>query len=73
MYEKKDLMALNIAQKAREFGDGDLINEALVSQLINAPLNTPSAEEKKGFNTIFKYTYFKQRSCSFKQVTPTQA
>ena len=47
MYEKKDLMTLNIAQKAREFGDGDLINEALVSQLIKAPLNTPSAEEKK--------------------------
>ncbi|EIE6704106.1 hypothetical protein LDW64_000816 [Campylobacter coli] len=36
MYEKKDLRVLKIIQKAREFGDGDLLNEALVNQLVNA-------------------------------------
>ncbi|MCW1523680.1 hypothetical protein OLR56_07515, partial [Campylobacter jejuni] len=27
MYERKDLRVLKIIQKAREFGDGDLLNE----------------------------------------------
>lgn len=46
MYEKKDLKALKIAQKAREFNDSDLLNEAFVSQLINAPLPSLNLKEK---------------------------
>ncbi|HEG3194330.1 hypothetical protein [Campylobacter vulpis] len=52
MYEKKDLKALKIAQKAREFNDSDLLNEAFVSQLINAPLPPLNLKEKEDLMQI---------------------
>ncbi|WP_270971756.1 hypothetical protein [Campylobacter upsaliensis] len=52
MYEKKDLKALKIAQKAREFNDGELLNEAFVSQLINTPLPSLSLKEKEDLMQI---------------------
>ncbi|MBS4234813.1 hypothetical protein [Campylobacter vulpis] len=52
MYEKKDLKALKIAQKAREFNDSDLLNEAFVSQLINAPLPPLNVKEKEDLMQI---------------------
>ncbi len=47
MYEKKDLRVLKIIQKAREFGDADLSNEALVSQLVNAEFKEIDARERE--------------------------
>ncbi|EAK1569494.1 hypothetical protein CJY35_06735 [Campylobacter coli] len=47
MYEKKDLRVLKIIQKAREFGDGDLLNEALVNQLVNAEFKEIESKEKE--------------------------
>ncbi|MDO4674110.1 hypothetical protein [Campylobacter sp.] len=47
MYERKDLRVLKILQKAREFNDADLSNEALVSQLIGANLRGIETEDKK--------------------------
>ncbi|EAJ3406997.1 hypothetical protein C5M76_05820 [Campylobacter coli] len=47
MYEKKDLRVLKIIQKAREFGDGDLLNEALVNQLINAEFKEIESKERE--------------------------
>lgn len=47
MYEKKDLRVLKILQKAREFGDEDLLNEDLLTQLINAELCKLSLEERE--------------------------
>ncbi|WP_139452953.1 hypothetical protein [Campylobacter armoricus] len=35
MYEVKNLLALKILQKAREFGDNDLSNELLITQILN--------------------------------------
>ncbi|SUX26733.1 hypothetical protein [Campylobacter upsaliensis] len=52
MYEKKDLKALKIAQKAREFNDGELLNEVFVSQLINTPLPSLSLKEKEDLMQI---------------------
>lgn len=52
MYEKKDLKALKIAQKAREFNDGELLNESFVSQLINTPLPSLSLKEKEDLMQI---------------------
>ncbi|EAK0442117.1 hypothetical protein IO418_001601 [Campylobacter lari] len=40
MYEVKNLLALKILQKAREFGDNDLSNELLITQMLN---HTPQA------------------------------
>lgn len=51
MYERKDLRVLKIIQKAREFGDGDLLNEALVKQLIDADLEI-SEKEKEELATL---------------------
>ncbi|AOH49680.1 hypothetical protein CNX24_02615 [Campylobacter coli] len=48
MYEKKDLRVLKIIQKAREFGDGDLLNEALVNQLVNAEFKEIESKEREG-------------------------
>ncbi|HAN0545173.1 TPA: hypothetical protein SG789_000762 [Campylobacter coli] len=48
MYEKKDLRVLKIIQKAREFGDGDLLNEALVNQLVNAEFKEMESKEREG-------------------------
>ncbi|EIX6097231.1 hypothetical protein MKT01_000805 [Campylobacter coli] len=47
MYEKKDLRVLKIIQKAREFGDGDLLNEALVNQLANAEFKEIESKERE--------------------------
>ncbi|HED6633684.1 TPA: hypothetical protein R5Z41_001084 [Campylobacter coli] len=49
MYEKKDLRVLKIIQKAREFGDGDLLNEALVNQLVNAEFKEIESKEREEF------------------------
>ncbi|CAM4187424.1 hypothetical protein [Campylobacter armoricus] len=35
MNEVKNLLALKILQKAREFGDNDLSNELLITQILN--------------------------------------
>ncbi|EGM2418363.1 hypothetical protein IL009_001581 [Campylobacter coli] len=48
MYEKKDLRVLKIIQKAREFGDGDLLNEALVNQLVNGEFKEIESKEREG-------------------------
>ncbi|MBM0636661.1 hypothetical protein LNU06_03265 [Campylobacter sp. VicNov18] len=47
MYEKRDLRVLKIIQKAREFGDGDLLNEVLVSELIDANFLEIDNKEKE--------------------------
>ncbi|EAH8922915.1 hypothetical protein FXT82_007110 [Campylobacter coli] len=46
--KKKDLRVLKIIQKAREFGDGDLLNEALVNQLVNAEFKEIESKEREG-------------------------
>ncbi len=52
MYERKDLRVLKIIQKAREFGDGDLLNETLVKQLIDADFCEISEKEKEELATL---------------------
>ncbi|ELZ6313840.1 hypothetical protein UXW67_000338 [Campylobacter jejuni] len=52
MYERKDLKVLKIIQKAREFGDGDLLNETLVKQLIDADFCEISEKEKEELATL---------------------
>ncbi|EAJ8248864.1 hypothetical protein KCA38_000142 [Campylobacter jejuni] len=52
MYKRKDLRVLKIIQKAREFGDGDLLNEALVKQLIDADFCEISEKEKEELATL---------------------
>lgn len=47
MYERKDLRVLKIVQKAREFGDGDLLNEALVKQLVEGEFFEIESKEKE--------------------------
>ncbi|EAI0689920.1 hypothetical protein E0371_01345 [Campylobacter coli] len=47
MYEKKDLRVLKIIQKAREFGDGDLLNEILVNQLVNIEFKEIESKERE--------------------------
>lgn len=56
MYEVKNLLALKISQKAREFGDNDLSNELLINQILNhkyTTLNTAESKEIANFiNTL---------------------
>lgn len=52
MYEKKDLRILKIIQKAREFGDSDLLNENLVEILINSKINSLNQSNKNEFIKI---------------------
>ncbi|MBK1964492.1 hypothetical protein [Campylobacter novaezeelandiae] len=52
MYEKKDLRILKIIQKAREFGDSDLLNENLVEILINSKINGLNQSDKNEFIKI---------------------
>ncbi|EAH6904741.1 hypothetical protein FR178_01365 [Campylobacter jejuni] len=52
MYKRKDLRVLKIIQKAREIGDGDLLNEALVKQLIDADFCEISEKEKEELATL---------------------
>lgn len=47
MYEKKDLRVLKIIQKAREIGDGDLLNKILVNQLVNAEFKEIESKERE--------------------------
>ncbi|ECV9671617.1 hypothetical protein F2N07_05385 [Campylobacter jejuni] len=47
MYEKKDLRVLKIIQKSREFGDGDLLNEILVNQLVNIEFKEIESKERE--------------------------
>lgn len=43
----KDLKVLKIVQKAREFGDTDLLNEELLKNLINAEFKGISQRERE--------------------------
>ncbi|AJC94379.1 hypothetical protein FVD15_02230 [Campylobacter volucris] len=56
MYEIKNLQALKILQKAREFSDNDLSNELLTTQMLNYninPLNKQDSQEITNFiNTL---------------------
>ncbi|HDZ5065357.1 TPA: hypothetical protein RTH03_001187 [Campylobacter jejuni] len=52
MYERKDLRVLKIIQKAREFGDRDLLNEDLVKQLIDAEFFEINEKEKEELVTL---------------------
>lgn len=47
MYEQRDLRVLKIIQKARELGDVDLMNEILVTQLVNAEFLELGTKEKE--------------------------
>lgn len=44
---QKDLRVLQIIQKAREFNEGDLLNEELVQSLINSEIQALSEDERE--------------------------
>ncbi|EMC9373679.1 hypothetical protein VOH66_001523 [Campylobacter lari] len=50
MYEVKNLPALKILQKAREFGDNDLSNEVLITQMLNHTSQTLNQNDTKNLN-----------------------
>ncbi|MCW0186503.1 hypothetical protein OJP00_08020 [Campylobacter lari] len=50
MYEVKNLLALKILQKAREFGDNDLSNELLIIQMLNHTPQTLNQNDTKNLN-----------------------
>ncbi|EAJ6143249.1 hypothetical protein IDR50_001472 [Campylobacter lari] len=50
MYEVKNLLALKILQKAREFGDNDLSNEVLITQMLNHTPQTLNQNDTKKLN-----------------------
>ncbi|EAI8625100.1 MULTISPECIES: hypothetical protein [Campylobacter] len=50
MYEVKNLLALKILQKAREFGDNDLSNELLITQMLNHTSQTLNQNDTKNLN-----------------------
>ncbi|HEC1751955.1 TPA: hypothetical protein R1713_000930 [Campylobacter lari] len=50
MYEVKNLLALKILQKAREFGDNDLSNEVLITQMLNHTSQTLNQNDTKNLN-----------------------
>ncbi|EAH8849696.1 hypothetical protein KVH71_001485 [Campylobacter lari] len=50
MYEVKNLLALKILQKAREFGDNDLSNEVLITQMLNHTSQTLNQSDTKNLN-----------------------
>ncbi|EAK5530260.1 hypothetical protein [Campylobacter lari] len=50
MYEVKNLLALKILQKAREFGDNDLSNEVLITQILNHTSQTLNQNDTKNLN-----------------------
>ncbi|MCX2682537.1 hypothetical protein OQH60_01425 [Campylobacter sp. MIT 21-1685] len=52
MYKTKDPKVVRILQKAREFADSDLLNEALLTQLINADFKVISTAEKEEIITL---------------------
>lgn len=43
----KDIRVLKILQKAREFSDGDLLNEELLTRLIEAEFQNVSQAQKE--------------------------
>ncbi|EAH4571912.1 hypothetical protein CAMP5121_01150 [Campylobacter sp. 2352 PW] len=50
MYEVKNLLALKILQKAIEFGDNDLSNEVLITQMLNHTSQTLNQNDTKNLN-----------------------
>ncbi|AJD02150.1 Uncharacterised protein [Campylobacter lari] len=52
MYEVKNLLALKILQKAREFGDNDLSNEVLITQMLNHTPQTLNQNDTKNLNQL---------------------
>ncbi|ENQ6654717.1 hypothetical protein ACEQH8_001438 [Campylobacter lari] len=50
MYEVKNLLALKLLQKAREFGDNDLSNEVLITQMLNHSTQTLNQNDTKNLN-----------------------
>ncbi|MBT0742769.1 hypothetical protein UPTC15629_1165 [Campylobacter lari] len=52
MYEVKNLLALKILQKAREFGDNDLSNEVLITQMLNHTPQTLNQNDTKNLNEL---------------------
>ncbi|AKJ53833.1 hypothetical protein CD56_05675 [Campylobacter lari] len=52
MYEVKNLLALKILQKAREFGDNDLSNEVLITQMLNHTPQTLTQNDTKNLNEL---------------------
>ncbi|EEC4843072.1 hypothetical protein [Campylobacter sp. CNRCH_2015_0814] len=50
MYEVKNLLALKLLQKAREFGDNDLSNEVLITQMLNHTSQTLNQNDTKNLN-----------------------
>ncbi|ENC9216715.1 hypothetical protein ABLD67_000006 [Campylobacter lari] len=50
MYEVKNLLALKILQKAKEFGDNDLSNEVLITQMLNHTSQTLNQNDTKNLN-----------------------
>ncbi|EAI4298829.1 hypothetical protein A0U20_07510 [Campylobacter lari] len=52
MYEVKNLLALKILQKAREFGDNDLSNEVLITQMLNHTSQILNQNDTKNLNEL---------------------
>ncbi|EAH7579960.1 hypothetical protein PQO68_000006 [Campylobacter lari] len=50
MYEVKNLLALKILQKSREFSDNDLSNEVLITQMLNHTSQTLNQNDTKNLN-----------------------
>lgn len=49
---QKDLRVLQIIQKAREFNEGDLLNEELVQSLINSEIVGLSDDDREKISKI---------------------
>ena len=49
---QKDLRVLQIIQKAREFNEGDLLNEELVQSLINSEIQALSEGDREKISKI---------------------
>ncbi|EAK9947015.1 hypothetical protein BVH42_07745 [Campylobacter lari] len=52
MYEVKNLLALKILQKAKEFGDNDLSNELLINQMLNHTSPILNQNDTKNLNEL---------------------
>lgn len=49
---QKDLRVLQIIQKAREFNEGDLLNEELVQSLIKSEIQALSDDDREKISKI---------------------
>ena len=49
---QKDLRVLQIIQKAREFNEGDLLNEELVQSLIKSEIQALSEDDREKISKI---------------------